>query len=85
MFYSADQQNWLQSWDGQTGLPAAIRVDLLVKDPDNKNQNAEPRQESWVFSLPSAKYINDQAAVAAGNTPDSGTGSTGTTGTGTGQ
>lgn len=85
MFYDADQQNWLQSWDGQTGLPAAVRVDLLLQNPENKDPNVEPRQESWVFSLPSSKYINDQAAAAAGNTPDSGTGTSSTPGTGTGQ
>ena len=30
LFYSQDQQQWIDSWDGQTGLPSAIRVDLAT-------------------------------------------------------
>jgi general secretion pathway protein J len=60
-FYSEAQQSWLETWDGQTGLPTAIRVDLVVQSADGKGT---PRQESWVFDLPAARYANDEAAQA---------------------
>jgi prepilin-type N-terminal cleavage/methylation domain-containing protein len=63
LFYSETDQSWIESWDGQTGLPSAIRIDLLFQDPSNKN--AQPRQESWVFQVPAAKAANEQAAATA--------------------
>lgn len=81
-FYSTDQQQWLDSWDGQTGLPAAIRVDLALQGkPDSK----EPaRQESWTFALPASRYANDEAQRAADSTGTSTSGaSTTPSGSGT--
>ena len=62
LFYSEEQQNWVESWDGEAGLPTAIRIDLALQDADGRG---EPRQESWIFSLPAARAANDEAAEAA--------------------
>lgn len=62
LFYSPEQTNWIETWDGQVGLPTAVRVDLTLEEPDGRG---EPRQESWVFSLPASQFANDEAAVAA--------------------
>lgn len=64
LFYDASQQQWIESWDGMTGLPSAIRVDILFPNP--VNPEGDPRQESWIFSLPAAKYANEEATAAAG-------------------
>ena len=80
LFYSLDQQTWLDSWDGQTGLPGAIRVDLAIQsDPNNKDS---ARQETWTFTLPAAKFATDQADAAA-NAAANAPASSGTSGTGT--
>ncbi|MFN3650687.1 MAG: prepilin-type N-terminal cleavage/methylation domain-containing protein [Armatimonadota bacterium] len=65
LFYSPDQQNWLETWDPATGLPTAIRIDLVLGDSRERNAEQEPRQESWTFALPAAKYVNDEALEAA--------------------
>jgi type II secretory pathway component PulJ len=61
LFYSRDQATWVNTWEGETGLPMAIRVDLAVQP---ENEQAEPRQESWVFNVPSAGYAADEAAAS---------------------
>jgi prepilin-type N-terminal cleavage/methylation domain-containing protein len=63
VFYSADQQQWLDSWDGQTGLPGAIRMDVVLQQSKDRPEVA--RQEQWIFDIPSAKFANDEAADAA--------------------
>ena len=63
LFYSPTESNWIESWDGMTGLPTAIRVDLAFGDPRNPDAEAQ-RQESWIFSLPAAKAANEEAAAA---------------------
>lgn len=51
LFYSPTQQTWVETWENETGLPAAIRVDLsLLADATEE----EPRIQSWVFSVPAA-------------------------------
>jgi type II secretory pathway pseudopilin PulG len=77
LFYSSEQQTWVETWEGATGLPTAIRVDLVLS---NGTEQAEPQVQSWVFSVPAAQYANDEAAAAAAEAE----GATGTTGTGTG-
>ena len=63
LFYSPTDANWIETWDGMTGLPTAIRIDLVFGDL--QNPDAEPKlQESWIFSLPAAKAANEEAAVA---------------------
>lgn len=76
LFYSAQDSNWIESWDGQAGLPTAIRIDLAFGDP--QRPELEPKKvESWIFTLPAAKYANEEA-VAAEAEAAAGTG-TGTT------
>lgn len=60
LFYSAAQQTWVESWEGEVGLPAAVRVDLAVQD----TAEGPPRQESWVFTLPASRYETDEATAA---------------------
>ncbi len=60
LFYSLSQQNWVETWEGETGLPDAVRMDLLFEDP---NGRAEPRQESWVFHLPAARGADAPAGA----------------------
>jgi general secretion pathway protein J len=79
LFYSADQQTWVDSWDGLTGLPTAIRIDLVMEQP---NLKSDPRQESWVFTLPAAQFANDEAAASAA--ADSSTSTSTSTGTASG-
>ena len=79
LFYSTSQQNWVNTWEGETGLPTAIRVDLAL---GNGSTQEAPKVQSWVFSVPAAKYANDEAAAAA--EAESAAASGTTTGTGTG-
>lgn len=67
LFFNAEQQDWSDTWEGQTGLPTAIRIDLALQSaPGGDTANAAPaRQESWVFQLPAAGFANDEAAEAA--------------------
>ena len=66
LFYSRDQQNWIESWDGQAGLPTAIRIDLVLGESSRTTTDGtEPRTESWIFHLPAAPFANDRAAEAA--------------------
>ncbi|HTE19143.1 MAG TPA: prepilin-type N-terminal cleavage/methylation domain-containing protein [Armatimonadota bacterium] len=64
-FYSSEQKDWVDSWDGQAGLPTSIRIDLGVMEGNDRSGNPITRQESWVFALPAAKFANDEAAAAA--------------------
>jgi len=80
LFYSSDQQTWLDSWDGQTGLPTAIRVDLALSSPNNQS---DPKLQSWVFSVPAASAATDAANEAASDDTTTGQ-STTTPSTGTG-
>ncbi len=67
LFYSEEQQSWLQTWENQAGLPSAIRLDLTLQAGDTEEQDGEAgseRLESWVFSLPAA--APPAAAGAAG-------------------
>ena len=58
-FYDSTQQAWVDTWDGVTGLPTAIRLDLTFQPrPED-----EPRLESWMFSLPAGKAAADDAAA----------------------
>lgn len=77
LFYSTEQQTWLDTWDGQTGLPTAIRVDLALSANDNRS---EPKIQSWVFSVPAGSAATEAALDAA----EEGSGQTSTSGTGTG-
>jgi len=61
-FYSSTQQTWVPSWDGETGLPTAIRMDLALQAAGDRG---EPTQESWMFTLPAAPFANDEAAQEA--------------------
>lgn len=79
LFYSNEQQTWLDTWDGQTGLPTAIRVDLALSKGDN---DPDPKVESWVFSVPAATAATDAANEAAAD--ESGTSTTPSTGGTTG-
>ena len=79
LFYSLEQKTWVESWEGQAGLPGAVRVDLaLERDPGppraadgargNRAATAageEARQESWIFTLPAAKFASDEALAAS--------------------
>lgn len=62
LFYSSAQQNWLETWEGEMGLPAAIRIDLAL---ENRSGEEETRTESWTFALPSAQFETDEATAAA--------------------
>ncbi len=65
VFFSSDQQDWVNSGAGLTGLPTAVRVDLIL---EGQRQSQEQRSESWVFSMPAAKFANDEVAAAADGT-----------------
>jgi hypothetical protein len=81
LFYSSTQSTWVDTWEGETGLPTAIRVDLSL----GTGEESEPRVQSWVFSVPAAKYANDEAAAAAAEAEAGTTGTSGTnSGTGAG-
>jgi prepilin-type N-terminal cleavage/methylation domain-containing protein len=78
-FYSAAQATWIASWEGETGLPTAIRMDLVFEQEDVPGREPGAQQrESWVFNLPAAGYANDAAAAAAAEA-DAGSTDTGTT------
>lgn len=78
-FYSPTQTTWVQTWDGETGLPTAIRFDLVFEVEDVPNRTPGTAQhESWIFNLPAAGYANDEAEKAAAEA-DEGTTSTGST------
>jgi hypothetical protein len=68
LFYSSSQQTWVESWDGETGLPTAVRMDLQLGEEGEE----EPRQESWTFSIPAAGATNESGA-ATGASSTSGT------------
>lgn len=78
LFYSASQATWVESWEGETGLPSAIRIDLALGS-NAELQEGGGRQESWVFTLPAAKFANEEAEAAAAAAE------AGTTGTGAAQ
>jgi prepilin-type N-terminal cleavage/methylation domain-containing protein len=80
LFYSSDQQTWLDTWDGQTGLPTAIRVDLALSSTNNPN---DAKLQSWVFSVPAASAATAAANEAAADDTTSGSTTTPSTGTGT--
>lgn len=87
-FFSASQSNWIQTWDGETGLPTAIRVDLAFEPTEQKNgKTVTARTESWIFQLPAAGFANDEVekAAAEAETGTSDTGTTGATDAGGGQ
>lgn len=78
-FYSPSQTNWIQSWDGETGLPTAIRIDLVFEQDDKPGREpGTTRHESWIFGLPASTFANEEAQKAAAAEES------GTTGTGTG-
>jgi len=67
LFYSSEQQSWIQTWENETGLPAAIRVDLTLQpgSPDD-----EPKLQSWVFALPAADTVaTTEETDETGTTP----------------
>lgn len=68
-FYSTAQETWVPTWEGEPGLPTAIRIELAVFDPlppgEVRPADAEPRLIAWMVSLPAAQYANDEAAAAA--------------------
>jgi len=76
LFYSSEQQTWLDTWDGLTGLPTAIRVDLTLSAGTNQ---ADAKLQSWVFAVPAGSAATDAANEAAAEDSDEST--TGTTGT----
>lgn len=80
LFYSSEQQNWIESWDGEIGLPSAIRLDLEI---ETRPEAETTYHQSWVFSLPSAPYETEEAAAAAESETDGGTTSDAGAGTGT--
>jgi prepilin-type N-terminal cleavage/methylation domain-containing protein len=51
LFYSNQQQTWVETWEGETGLPGAIRVDLLLQ---REGVDLEPQLQSWIFTVPAA-------------------------------
>jgi type II secretory pathway component PulJ len=73
LFYSTSQTNWVDTWDGEVGMPTAVRIDLQM---ETTNPNADPRIESWTIVLPAAQYVNDQAQAAL----EAASGETGATG-----
>lgn len=70
LFYSAEQQNWIESWEGEVGLPSAIRMDLEIETRPGAETTYH---QSWVFSLPAAAYETEEAAAAAEAETDTGT------------
>ncbi|MCC2669328.1 MAG: Type secretion system protein [Armatimonadetes bacterium] len=62
LFYSSEQQTWVDTWEGAAGLPTAIRVDLALSDGGEQSQ---AKVQSWVFSVPAAQFANDEATAAA--------------------
>ncbi len=82
LFYSRDQQNWIESWDQQPGLPHAIRIDLALggagTGPDGKDEPVS--QESWIISVPAASYATDAANAASEAAAGGTTGTGGATG-----
>jgi prepilin-type N-terminal cleavage/methylation domain-containing protein len=78
LFYSPSQATWVETWEGETGLPSAIRIDLALGD-GTEEAGAPLRQESWTFSLPAAKYAADQAAAAEEEAAAAENGGTGAT------
>ncbi len=63
LFYSTSQTNWVDTWDGEAGLPTGVRMDLFFGESNDPNK--PPRQETLTFSIPSAAFINSEAAAAA--------------------
>lgn len=80
-FYSTDQQTWVDTWEGETGLPTAVRIDLIIEDR-GATARSVPRQESWTFNLPAARFANDEAAAADTAAEAAGTATTGSGATG---
>lgn len=67
LFYSETEQNWLNSWEDQVGLPTAIRMEIVLgSGPETREEEA--RLESWVFTLPSARHQTALAAEAQAST-----------------
>ena len=78
LFYSEERQNWVESWEQETGLPLAVRMDISMHRP---GEEAGSRRESWIFQLPAAKFINEEEGVEAeGEASGSSTGATGSAG-----
>jgi prepilin-type N-terminal cleavage/methylation domain-containing protein len=69
LFYSEAEQNWVETWEDLTGLPNAIRMDVVF----GEGREAR-RQESWVFQIPAARFANDEATESAAESEASGTG-----------
>jgi type II secretion system protein J len=60
LFFSEDQRDWLVDWDGQVGLPTAIRLDILLEHANS----GDTEELQWVFALPAARAINEEAMDA---------------------
>jgi hypothetical protein len=69
LFYSPAQQTWVNTWEGETGLPTAIRVDLAIGE---QSPQAQAKLQSWVFALSAAATTTETEGEAGAET--SGTG-----------
>lgn len=78
LFYSEERKDWVQTWEQETGLPLAVRMDLSMHRP---GEAAGSKLESWIFQIPAAKWINEEEGAEADSTAN---GSTSGTGAGTG-
>jgi prepilin-type N-terminal cleavage/methylation domain-containing protein len=76
LFYSSTQQTWVNTWDGETGLPTAIRVDLVLSSTANQS---DAKLQSWVFSVPAGSAATDAANEAASEAEEDATGTSTTT------
>ncbi len=78
LFYSEERRDWVQTWEQETGLPLAVRMDLAMH---RVGEPAGSRTETWIFQLPAAKFINEEEGVEAeGEASGSTTGAGGATG-----
>jgi prepilin-type N-terminal cleavage/methylation domain-containing protein len=62
-FFSESQANWLTTWEGEPGLPTAIRVDLYFGEDEGGRAGAQ--RETWIFQLPAGRYAAEEAVAAA--------------------
>jgi hypothetical protein len=74
LFYSEERRDWVQTWEQETGLPLAVRMDLSMHRP---GEAAGSKLETWIFQLPAAKWVNEEEGAESDSEASASTTSTG--------
>jgi type II secretion system protein J len=73
LFYSEERRDWVETWEQETGVPLAVRMDLSMH---RAGDPVGSKLETWIFQLPAAKWINEEEGLESEGEADSSTSST---------